>query len=127
MRLLLVVEDDYDIRTSLAALLSDLGYSVCDAADGAKALDKLRSLRPDLVVLDYGLPGPEDGAAFPRAKAADQEIGGVPVIVVSGYELPAEIAGTVAVVRKPFDFTLLAALIERVVGPPATPGTNAAA
>ena len=127
MHLLLVVEDDYDTRTSLASLLSDIGYSVCDAGNGVKALDKLRSLRPDLVVLDYGLPGPKDGEEFLRAKAADREIGGIPVIVMSGYELPAELDGTVAVVRKPFDFTLLAALIERVVGPPASPGTNAAA
>jgi len=127
VRLLLVVEDDYDIRTALASLLSDLGYSVCDAGDGVKALEKVRSLRPDLIVLDYGLPGPKDGEEFLRAKAADRQIGDIPVIVVSGYELPPEIDGTVAVLRKPFDFSLLAALIERVVGPPASPGTNAAA
>jgi CheY-like chemotaxis protein len=125
MRLLLIAEDDHDTRTALSGLLSELGYSVCDAADGPRALDKLRSLRPDLVLLDYGLPAPKDGEDFLRAKTAEAEIAGIPVIVLSGYELPNEIDGTVAVIRKPFNFDRLLVLIRRIVGPPHSPTANA--
>jgi CheY-like chemotaxis protein len=125
MRLLLIAEDDHDTRTALSGLLSELGYSVCDAADGPRALDKLRSLRPDLVLLDYGLPAPKDGEDFLRAKSAEAEIAGIPVIVLSGYELPNEIDGTVAVIRKPFNFDRLLVLIRRIVGPPHSPTANA--
>ena len=127
MRLLLVVEDDRDTRTTLAELLSQIGYSVCDASDGSRALEKLRSLRPDLVLLDYGLPAPRDGDAFLRAKAADAHTAAIPVIVVTGYELPSQLDGTVAVIKKPFDFNRVVAVIQRYVGPPQKPDANAAA
>jgi CheY-like chemotaxis protein len=125
MRLLLVAEDDHDTRTALTGLLSELGYSVCDAADGPRALEKLRSLRPDLVLLDYGLPAPQDGKDFLRAKTAEADIAGIPVIVLSGYDLPNEMDGTVAVMRKPFNFDRLLALIRGIIGPPHNPTANA--
>jgi CheY-like chemotaxis protein len=126
MRLLLVVEDDRDTRTTLSGMLSEAGYSVCDAADRPRALEKLRSLRPDLVLLDYGLPAPADGEEFLRTKAADADLAAIPVVVMSGYELPTEMDGTVAVIRKPFDFDRLLAVVRRIVGPP-HPNTHAAA
>jgi CheY-like chemotaxis protein len=127
MRLLLIVEDDRDTRTTIAALLSEAGYSVCDAADGERALNKLRWLRPDLVLLDYGLPVPKQGDAFLRAKAADPQLAAIPVIVMSGYELPKEMDGTVAVIKKPFDFDVLLGVIVSAIGPPEKPNTTAAA
>ena len=127
MRLLLVVEDDTDTRTTLGALLSEAGYSVRGAADGPAALRELRSLHPDLVLLDYGLPAPSDGEDFLRAKAADPAIAAVPVIVLSGYNLPAELDGTVAVIRKPFEFDYLLTIIARIVGSPEKPNRDASA
>jgi CheY-like chemotaxis protein len=124
MRLLLVVEDDPDTRIALTGLLSEHGYSVCDAADGPRALEKVRSLRPDLILLDYGLPAPKDGEDFLRAKAAEADIATIPVIVLSGYELPEELGGTVAVMRKPFNFDRLLALIRSIIGPPQNATAN---
>ena len=126
MRLLLIVEDDPDTRNTMGAMLSDLGYSVVDAADGRRALEALRSLRPDLVLLDYGLPAPKEGDDFLRAKAADTEIASIPVVVMSGFNLPSKIDGTVAVIQKPFDFDRLVALIRRLIGPPHKPDTATA-
>jgi CheY-like chemotaxis protein len=125
--LLLLVEEDHDIRISLAELLSDAGYSVCAVADGVRALDKLRSLHPDLVLLDHRLPGPTSSDEVLRAKAIDSEISGIPVIVLTTEPLPPEMDGVVAVLSKPFDFDHLIALIERVVGPPQKPDATAAA
>jgi CheY-like chemotaxis protein len=126
MRLLLVVEDDYDTRVTLSAVLAEAGYSVCDAGDAASALAKLRSLAPDVVLLDYGLPSPRDGEGFLRSKSMDAAIASTPVIVVSAYVLPATIDGTVAVIQKPFDVERLLEAIREAVGPPETPKTDAA-
>jgi CheY-like chemotaxis protein len=126
MRLLLVVEDDTDTRIAVAALLSQVGYSVCDAVDGPSGLEKLRRLRPDLVLLDYGLPAPKEGQDFLRTKAAEPGIAAIPVVVLSGYNLPSRIVGTVAVMTKPFEFDELLGVIRRVIGPPQKPATAAA-
>jgi CheY-like chemotaxis protein len=127
MRLLLIVEDDFDTRSTLAALLSDVGYSVCEAADCAAALDKLHSMRPDLVLLDYGIPTPDEGERFLRLKATDSEVAVTPVVVVSAYEMRAKPDGAVATIRKPFDLDQLIGLIKRLIGPPRQPDTTAAA
>jgi CheY-like chemotaxis protein len=125
--LLLIVEDDPDTRSTLTVLLGEAGYSVCDAADGPNALEKVRSLHPDLVLLDYALPDPRDGDSFLRAKRTDPELSSIPVVLMSGYNLPATVEGAAAVLQKPFDFDPLVALIKRLVGPPQKPNATAVA
>ncbi|HTL12434.1 MAG TPA: response regulator, partial [Bdellovibrionota bacterium] len=56
-RLVLVVDDEESIRTSLTGALSDEGYRVVTAASGELALERMRAERPDLVVLDIWMPG----------------------------------------------------------------------
>ena len=53
----LVVDDDEDIRTFLLALFADHGAGLCEAADGDEALEMARSKRPDLITLDLSMPG----------------------------------------------------------------------
>ena len=127
MLLLLIVEDDRDCRDVISAMLSEAGYSVHDACDGPRALQKMRSIHPDLVLLDYGLPAPKDGEDFLRAKVADTEFVGIPVVVMSGFNLPRQIDGAVAVIKKPFDFDGLIALIQRFARASRKPDTNIAA
>jgi CheY-like chemotaxis protein len=124
---LLIIEDDADTRSTMTLLLAEIGYSVCDAADVQGATKILRAVHPDLVLLDYGLPDPQDGDGFLREKAADPDVSSIPVVVMSGYNLPPHIDGTVAVIQKPFDFELLRALIQRLIGPPQEPNTTAVA
>jgi CheY-like chemotaxis protein/anti-sigma regulatory factor (Ser/Thr protein kinase) len=52
----LVVDDDRTLRHALTTMLEAAGFSAASAADGAKALDEIKSTRYDLVVLDIGLP-----------------------------------------------------------------------
>ena len=48
----LVVDDDEDIRTFLLALFADHGAGLCEAADGNEAMEMAREMRPDIITLD---------------------------------------------------------------------------
>ena len=54
--LILVVDDEPQIRRVMRTTLSAQGYAIVEARDGAEALEKLRSERPDLVLLDVNMP-----------------------------------------------------------------------
>jgi two-component system response regulator MprA len=82
MRVLLV-EDDVDIRTDLAALLEDDGYSVSVAVHGRDALRLLRAgLHADVILLDLAMPT-MDGWEFRRAQLSDAALAHIPVLVLS--------------------------------------------
>ncbi len=66
---LLLVDDDVSITGQVGAFLTRAGYRVECEADGARALDRIEALRPDLVILDVLLPG-MDGRAVLRALRA---------------------------------------------------------
>ncbi|HWQ11357.1 MAG TPA: response regulator transcription factor [Roseiflexaceae bacterium] len=53
---ILVVDDEASIRRLLRASLTNYGYTVATAADGLEAIDQVTAWRPDLIVLDLGLP-----------------------------------------------------------------------
>ena len=54
---ILVVDDDYDCRTLVKTVLSNAGYHIEQCADGYEAIEKLKTLKPDLLVLDIMMPG----------------------------------------------------------------------
>jgi two-component system KDP operon response regulator KdpE len=76
---ILVVDDEPQIRRVLRATLSAQGYVMVEARDGQEALLKLRSDRPDLVLLDMNMPA-MDGLETCRAIRADSEI---PIIMLT--------------------------------------------
>lgn len=55
-KLILVVEDESDVREILRAILTQSGYSVAEACDGQEALDMLAEMRFDLMILDLLMP-----------------------------------------------------------------------
>ena len=124
---LLVVDDDALMRRSLSASLTQAGFSVTAAASGEEALHCVQTQRPDLILLDIGLPG-MDG--LETLRAFRQAATGVPVIFVTarrreldevvGLELGADDYMT-----KPFDFDVLLAHLKAVLrrssAPPSTP------
>ena len=86
---ILVVEDDDDIRELVAFSLEDEGYSVEQAADGLKGLELAEILRPDLIVLDLMLPG-RDGLSVCRElnkKAADAMPSPILMLTARGEEM----------------------------------------
>lgn len=86
MHVVLVVEDDPDIRATLCEALEDHGYTAVPASNGAEALDYLRRTneRPCLILLDLMMPV-MDGQTFRAEQRADAAIAQIPVVVVSAY------------------------------------------
>ena len=119
---ILVVEDDAATRTNVARNLAAHGYHVVEAADGGAARRALEGRRPDLLVLDLGLPD-DDGLAILRALRRDAT---TPVLILTarGGERDKVIAldqGADDYVTKPFGMDELhariRALLRRAAGP----------
>jgi two-component system OmpR family response regulator len=117
---ILVVEDDQDIRQLLHLQLKAAGYETAFAADAASALGVARRERPDLILLDIGLPAGDGFVVMDRLRSfPDFEM--VPVIVITARD-PSEgekavEQGARAFVSKPFRGDEVVAEIRRVLGP----------
>jgi len=81
-RTVLVVEDDNDIRDMLVFSLQRGGYSVIEAEDAEQALDKLGSILPDIMLVDWMLPGME-GPDFIKRIRQDELARNIPVIMLT--------------------------------------------
>ncbi|KQT13524.1 hybrid sensor histidine kinase/response regulator [Ramlibacter sp. Leaf400] len=79
-----VVEDNDDGRASLVELLGLMGHEVRSAADGAAGVELVRSFRPDLVLLDLGLPV-MDGLEACRRIRGDPQLRQVRVVALTGW------------------------------------------
>ena len=115
-KVVLVIEDDFDIRDAIQEILEDQGYSVFTADNGAAALDVLdRIPRPGLVLLDLMMPE-MDGHQFLELLRADPRFTSVPVVVVSaGITVVPSIAGYI---KKPFDTEILVKTVGRLYAAP---------
>lgn len=113
---ILVVDDDQGIRQVLRGLLEDDGYVVETAADGGEAVERLKAHRPDLVVLDLGLPvlsGPEVAAELRATHGTS-----VPIVAISADSHAAEGARQAQAqtyFHKPFDLDALLETIDRMI------------
>jgi signal transduction histidine kinase/CheY-like chemotaxis protein len=83
-RRVLVVDDNADAGAGLALLLRMRGHEVATAADGPAALEAVRSFRPDVVLLDLGLPG-MDGYAVAERLRAETGPADLRLIALTGY------------------------------------------
>lgn len=103
----LVVDDEDVIRQILVINFELDGFEVCEAADGLEALERARSFRPDVVILDVMMPR-LDGWATARRLRSDAVTAGAGIVFVSARVRPADVAkgralGAQAYITKPFD------------------------
>lgn len=116
---ILVVDDDPDVREIMTGVLSDLGYQVKEANSGEAALSMLRTFQPDLLVLDFGMPG-ANGAEV--AASARTQNDGLRILFVSGYSDTSAIeraAGKAVLLHKPFRPAEFAAAVRSSLDGPA--------
>ena len=83
-KLVLVVDDDEDIRTFLLALFADHGAGLCEAADGDEAIEVAKNKHPDLITLDLSMPG-RDGVSTFCDLRNDPQTSDIPVCIVTGH------------------------------------------
>jgi CheY-like chemotaxis protein len=83
---LLLVEDDVDVRAAMQALLRLEGFKLLTAADGAEALDLLRRVEsPCLILLDFSMPG-INGRDFRRQQMKDPRLAAIPTVLFSAHD-----------------------------------------
>ncbi len=112
---ILVVDDDRDLRELLAAVLSSAGYEVLTAENGAAALSVLRTVIPDLIILDLMMPV-MNGWQFREAQTALPDYARIPVICLSGHHAARHQATAIGIdvcIVKPFEIDDLFAAVNR--------------
>lgn len=115
-QVILLVEDDDDIRELMAAVLCDEGYAVCAAENGLRGLELARTTPPALILLDLMMPV-MNGWEFRAHQMADEDLAGVPTIVVSAAGADAVVSLRVtAFIPKPLSFDTLLGVIRDHVG-----------
>jgi two-component system OmpR family response regulator len=130
MATILVADDDPHIREVVAFALEKSGHRIVPARDGDEALALARSGRPDLVVLDVGMPG-EDGLSVCRRLRADPAFAELPVLFLSARDeevdriLGLEMGGD-DYVTKPFSPRELVARVTAILRRSAGRGTETA-
>ncbi len=108
--MILLVEDDEDVREMLEFTFRSSGYTVVAATNGADALAALERERPCLMILDLVMPRMTGWEVMTQMK--ERNLADVPVCVISalGGSIPSE---AVASFGKPFDVRELVALAAR--------------
>ncbi|MEO6700648.1 MAG: response regulator [Jatrophihabitantaceae bacterium] len=119
LRVVLVAEDDRDIRELVVAKLGSAGYQVIAVSDGTLALRELRAQRPDVALLDVMMPG-ISGLELLTALRRDPSTAGIPIILMSAksqeFDVESGIAlGAADYVVKPFSPRELLARVEAVM------------
>ena len=87
MSTLLLVEDNEASRDALARRLERRGYAVLLAVDGHEAVSIGRAAKPDLILMDLGLPGIDGWDATAHLKM-DPETRHIPIIVLTAHAMP---------------------------------------
>ena len=113
---ILLVEDDPDILDLTAYVLRRERFVVVEANDGAQALRRWKVDRPDLVIMDLGLPGLDGFELMRRIREEDQ----TPILVITGRNdahdiLRAFNLGTDDFVPKPFEYRELIARVRAIL------------
>jgi CheY-like chemotaxis protein len=112
---ILVVEDDRDVRSFIVECLNTFGYDVRESQDGYTGLEAMRAAQPDLLIVDFAMPG-INGAEMAmqvRARHAD-----LPIIFVTGYadmDAVERVDGTKFLLRKPFEVSALANVVKHAL------------
>jgi CheY-like chemotaxis protein len=98
-RRILVAEDDPGVRELIRARLSATGYDTHTAHDGGEALERIRNLRPDAVILDINVPV-MDGFAVLARLHADSRLRSIPVLVLTARHASEDVKRAVSLGAK---------------------------
>lgn len=113
---ILVIDDDAHVRHMLTAMLEALGHRPIEAANGETGLALLESTQPDLLIVDFAMPGMNGAEVARHARARRSDL---PIMFASGFSDTAAIVAAVGedavLLRKPFRMDELQALLTRLL------------
>ena len=119
-RRVLVIDDDAGVRRFIVDCLQYAGYAVTEAADGAAGLARLGSDTPELMIVDYAMPGLNGVEVATRARETSPHL---PILLATGYadmEAVQKVIAPQCVLRKPFEVAELEQAVRRALAPGAT-------
>lgn len=116
---ILLVDDEANLRKTLAEILSARGYSILEAEDGASAVELLRDTTPDLIFSDWKMPR-MGGEELLRHLRSDPRLAAIPIIVITAFgsshsAIEAVRLGAYDFVTKPFDLDEIVLAAERAL------------
>jgi CheY-like chemotaxis protein len=111
---ILVADDDEDTRVMFRTMLQLQGYRVIEASDGEQTVQLAERARPDLILMDVGLPGVDGLDATRRIR----RFGSAPIIIISGHAednflAQARQAGCDEYLVKPIDLDKLEEMVRK--------------
>lgn len=115
-RQILIIEDNADVAQGLKMVLEIKGYEVVTESDGDAGVSRARSMKPDVVICDIGLPK-RDGFQVAEALRSDSTLESTTLIALSGYAREADFdkakrAGFDHQLGKPPDVEKLEAMLD---------------
>lgn len=117
--LVLVIDDDMDVTSMLCAYLKGRGFRATAALDGVSGLLRVHQEKPELIILDYSMPGGDGRTVYDRLQMSCHTVT-LPVIFISAIPLeqlrkavPA--SSKVDFLKKPIDFPALDAAMRRLL------------
>jgi two-component system chemotaxis response regulator CheY len=108
----LVVDDDEDVRETLGDIVVFCGRKAVKAEHGGAALKALQSLRPCLILLDLVMPV-MDGWQFLDEIKKDAALAGIPIVVVSAHASTHSPTGVAAILKKPVELREIRAVVDQ--------------
>jgi len=119
MAKILIVDDENTFITIAQVRLEASGYEVITAKDGEEGLEKAKSEKPDLIILDVMMPG-KDGYQVCRLLKKDAKYEKIPIILFTDkakdkFEVVGSKVGANVTIRKPFELSNLLAMIEELL------------
>ena len=120
MKTVLIVEDQIDFRAIHSHFLEHHGYRVLAEADGEVGVRTAREQKPDLILMDFSIPGMNGVAATERLKS-DSATRDIPVVLVTAHSYGAvgrraKDAGCDAFLAKPCDPSRVLQEVQRHIG-----------
>lgn len=116
---ILIVDDEPHIRRLVEVNLSKLGFKIEQAADGVDCLEKLKTMRPALILLDWMMPR-LDGMQTMQQIQADEALREIPVAFLTAKGQDADVfagwsSGASVYLTKPFNPRELIAFVDRII------------
>ena len=119
-KMILIVDDDYELSDGIRAVLENQGHKVMQARDGQQGKQMVYNYRPDLVILDMMMPRM---GGYPVLEHFKGKTDAPPIIMItanegSRHKAYAEYLGVMDYIRKPFAMERLLETVNKALNPP---------